>query len=38
MNNLSITKKIIITKLNHESYLQDGIEVIDIADWLLNDK
>ena len=30
-------KKIIITRLNHESYLQDGIEVIDIADWLLKD-
>ena len=29
-------KKMIITKLNHESYLQDGIEIIDIADWLLN--
>ena len=28
-------KKIIITRLNHESYLQDGIEIIDIADWLL---
>ena len=30
-------KKMIITRLNHESYLQEGIEVIDIADWLLND-
>ena len=29
-------KKIIITRLNHESYLQEGIEIIDIADWLLN--
>lgn len=29
-------KKMIITKLNHESYLQEGIEIIDIADWLLN--
>ena len=29
-------KKMIITRLNHEGYLQDGIEVIDIADWLLN--
>lgn len=29
-------KKIIITRLNHESYLKEGIEVIDIADWLLN--
>lgn len=29
-------KKIIITKLNHESYLQEGIEIIDVADWLLN--
>ena len=28
-------KKMIITRLNHEGYLQDGIEVIDIADWLL---
>ena len=27
-------KKMIITRLNHEGYLQDGIEVIDIADWL----
>ena len=30
-------KKIIITRLNHQSYLQEGIEVIDIADWLLKD-
>ena len=29
-------KKMIITRLNHESYLQNGIEIIDIADWLLN--
>ena len=29
-------KKMIITRLNHESYLQEGIEIIDIADWLLN--
>ena len=29
-------KKIIITRLSHESYLQEGIEIIDIADWLLN--
>ena len=28
-------KKMIITRLNHESFLQEGIEVIDIADWLL---
>ena len=28
-------KKIIITRLNHESYLKEGIEIIDIADWLL---
>ena len=30
-------KKMIITRLNHESYLHEGIEIIDIADWLLND-
>lgn len=29
-------KKIIIAKLNHEGYIKDGIEIIDIADWLLN--
>lgn len=29
-------KKIIITRLNHERYLKEGIEVIDIADWLLD--
>lgn len=29
-------KKMIITRLNHESYLQDGVEIVDIADWLLN--
>lgn len=29
-------KKIIITKLNHEGYIKEGIEIIDIADWLLN--
>ena len=28
-------KKMIITKLNHESYLSEGIEIVDIADWLL---
>ena len=26
----------IITRLNHESYLHEGIEIVDIADWLLN--
>ena len=31
-------KKMIITRLNHESYLEDGIEIIDIADWLLDNK
>lgn len=29
-------KKIIIAKLNHEGYVKEGIEIIDIADWLLN--
>lgn len=29
-------KKIIIAKLNHEGYIKEGIEIIDIADWLLN--
>ena len=29
-------KKIIIAKLNHEGFIKEGIEVIDIADWLLN--
>lgn len=29
-------KKIIIARLNHEGYIKDGIEIIDIADWLLN--
>lgn len=29
-------KKMIITRLNHESYLHEGIEIVDIADWLLN--
>ena len=29
-------KKIIIAKLNHEGYIKEGIENIDIADWLLN--
>ena len=28
-------KKMIITRLNHESYLSEGIEIVDIADWLL---
>ena len=29
-------KKIIIAKLNHEGYIKEVIEIIDIADWLLN--
>lgn len=29
-------KKIIIAKLNHEGYIKEGIEIIDIVDWLLN--
>lgn len=29
-------KKIIIARLNHEGYIKDGIEVIDISDWLLD--
>ena len=29
-------KKIIIAKLNHEGYIKEGIEIIDIADCLLN--
>lgn len=29
-------KKLIIAKLNHEGYIKEGIEIIDIADWLLN--
>ncbi len=28
-------KKMIITKLNHEGYLNNGIEIMDISDWLL---
>ncbi len=28
-------KKIIIARLNHEGFIKDGIEIIDIADWLL---
>ena len=31
-------KKIIIAKLNHEGYIKEGIEIIDIADWLLNNR
>lgn len=31
-------KKIIIARLNHEGFIKEGIEVIDISDWLLNDK
>ena len=29
-------KKIIIAQLNHDGYIKEGIEIIDIADWLLN--
>ena len=29
-------KKIIIARLNHEGFMKEGIEVIDISDWLLN--
>jgi hypothetical protein len=29
-------KKIIIARLNHEGYIKEGIEIKDIADWLLN--
>ena len=29
-------KKIIIARLNHEGYIKEGIEIIDISDWLLN--
>jgi hypothetical protein len=31
-------KKMIIARLNHEGFIKEGIEVIDIADWLLNNK
>lgn len=31
-------KKMIITRLNHEGYINEGIEIIDISDWLMNDK
>ena len=31
-------KKIIIARLNHEGFIKNGIEIIDISDWLLNDK
>lgn len=30
-------KKIIIARLNHEGYIKDGIDIIDISDWLLNE-
>ena len=29
-------KKIIIARLNHEGFIKEGIEIIDISDWLLN--
>ena len=29
-------KKIIIARLNHEGYIKEGIEIVDISDWLLN--
>ena len=29
-------KKMIITRLNHEGYSKDGIEIVDISDWLLD--
>ena len=29
-------KKIIIARLNHEGYIKEDIEIIDISDWLLN--
>jgi hypothetical protein len=28
----------IIARLNHEGFIKEGIEVVDIADWLLNNK
>lgn len=29
-------KKIIIARLNHEGYIKDGIDIVDISDWLIN--
>lgn len=29
-------KKIIITRLNHVGFIKDGIDIIDISDWLLD--
>ena len=29
-------KKIIISRLNHEGYIKEGIEIVDISDWLLD--
>jgi hypothetical protein len=29
-------KKMIIARLNHEGFIKEGIEIVDIADWLLN--
>lgn len=29
-------KKLIIARLNHEGYIKEGIEIVDISDWLLN--
>jgi len=31
-------KKMIITRLNHEGYIEQGIDIIDISDWLLGNK
>ena len=28
-------KKMIITRLNHEGYIENGVEIVDISDWLL---
>lgn len=31
-------EKIIIARLNHEGYIKDGIKIIDIADWLIENE